>query len=173
MANRVPIYELHIRPLFRLIDREHMLLFFDLWDYDAIKASASVIHQRLRSGMPPASAGGPWPSELIDMFGRWVSADCPRLSMGRGVNYLLTRAGSSYHLECAVEIPHDSANAWLEIVDKDPARRAYTLYVDPSGGAGGAPTSLTVSDDFDETASLTSVQVSDAAGTHTVSVSVV
>ena len=40
MAERKPIFELHIRPMFRLLDRQHMLRFprdLDLWDYDAVR----------------------------------------------------------------------------------------------------------------------------------------
>jgi hypothetical protein len=170
MADRVPIYELHIRPLFRLIDQQHMSLFFDLWNYDVVKLHAATILQRLRSTMPPISAGGPWPPELVTMFGRWVAAGCPRLVVGRGVNYALTRFGTSYHLECTVEVQTDSAQAWLDIVDIDPAHRTYRLYIDPSAGGSQALTTLTVSDDFDEAASIAAVQVIDAGGTQNVSV---
>lgn len=171
MADRIPMYELHIKPLFRVIDREHMSLFFDLWDYDAVKQNAAVIQQRLRSSMPPASAGGPWPPELVAMFGRWVTAGCPRLLAGQGANYQLTKSGTSYHLECAVEVPNDAAQAWLDIVNADPPNRAYRLCVDPGGGAHGAPASRTVSDDFDEVTNILAVSVIDAAGTRTVSLS--
>jgi hypothetical protein len=170
MADRTPVYELHIRPLFRLVDREHMSLFFNLWDYDAVKQNANMILQRLRSSMPPKSLGGPWPPELVTMFGRWVTAGCPRLVVGTGANYQLTKSGTSYHLECNVQVPNDTMQAWLDIVDTDPAHRTYRLYIDPTGGGQGAPGSLTISDDFDEAANVSAVQVIDAAGTQTVSV---
>ena len=172
MPDRIPMYELHIKPLFRRIDREHMALFFDLYDYDVVKQHANVILQRLRTSMPPASSGGPWPAELVTMFARWVTAGCPRLLIGRGSNYQLTKFDTSYHLEGTVEVPNGSAQAWLDIVDVDPARRTYRLYVDPGGGGQDAATSLIVSEDFEETSSLSAVQVIDAAGTHTVALAV-
>jgi hypothetical protein len=43
MAERKPVFELHIRPLFRLLDRQHMLFKLDLWDYDAVKAHSAEI----------------------------------------------------------------------------------------------------------------------------------
>jgi hypothetical protein len=171
MADRIPMYELHIRPLFRLIDREHMALFFDLFDYDVVKQHANVILQRLRTSMPPASSGGPWPPELVTMFARWVTAGCPRLLAGQGSNYQLTKFGTSYHLEGTVEVPNDTAQAWLDIGDIDPAHRTYKLYVDPGGDGQGAPASLTVTEDFEEATNLSAVQVIDAAGTHIVSLS--
>ena len=33
-----PYFEIYIRPMFRIIDRDHMLFFGDLWDYDFVKA---------------------------------------------------------------------------------------------------------------------------------------
>jgi hypothetical protein len=170
-VNRVPIYELHIRPLFRLIDREHMKLFFDLTDYDALKKNAPQILPRLHNGMPPASTGGPWPAELIDMFQRWVDAGFPRLTVGTGSDFLFTKSGTSYHVECNVQAPNDTTQCWLDIVDVDPAHRGYRIYIQPNGDPP-SPTSINVSDDFDDTANITSVTVIDAAGSHTVPVSV-
>jgi hypothetical protein len=171
MADRIPTYELHIKPLFRIIDREHMLLFFDLWDYDAVKQNANMILQRLRSTMPPASVGGPWPAEVVTMFARWVTAGCPRLLVGTGSNYKLTKSGSSYHLEGTVQVPNNRTPAWFDIVDADPAHRTYRLYVDPSAGGQGAPANIMVTDDFDEAGNVAAVQVIDANGTQSVLVS--
>jgi hypothetical protein len=169
MADRVPIYELHIRPLFRVIDRAHMALFFDLGDHDALQGHAQKILLRLRHGMPPESTGGPWPPELITMFERWVNAGCPRLTVGTGSQFQFTKSGTSYHLECVVQVPNDTTQCWLDIVDVDPAHRSYRIYVQPNS-APAAPTPVTVSDDFDETASITSVTVFDGAGTQTIPV---
>jgi hypothetical protein len=171
MADRIPIYELHIKPLFRVIDREHMSLFFDLWDYDAVKQNATPIQQRLRRSMPPADTGGPWPPELVGMFERWVTAGCPRLLIGQGANYRLTKSGTSYHVEGTVQVPNNAAQAWLDIVDADFTRRTYRLYVDPSAGGQGAPTNRTIFDDFETTAQISAVAIIDSGGTHTVSLS--
>ena len=48
MAERNPVFELHIRPLFRLLDRQHMLRVtdgMDLWDYDVVKTTSALILQ--------------------------------------------------------------------------------------------------------------------------------
>jgi hypothetical protein len=105
----------------------------------------------------------------VTMFARWVTAGCPRLSIGSGTNYQLTKAGTSYHLEGTVQVPNNAAQAWLDIVDTNPANRTYRLYIDGSSGGQGAPASLIVSDDFDETTSISAVKVIDAGGTQTVS----
>jgi hypothetical protein len=168
MADRTPIYELHIQPLFRLIDKEHMALFFNLGDYDAVKQHANTIKVRLQSGMPPDSTGGPWPSELVTMFARWVAAGCPRLSLGRGLNYQLSKSGTSYHLECNVDLPNDTSQCWLDIVDAGPAHRSYRLYIE--AGASGGPANVAVMDDFENSANIQAVTVYDAAGPQTVSV---
>ena len=169
MADRVPVYELHIRPLFRLIDQQHMLLFFDLYNYDDAKKNAPTIKQRLAaSSMPPPSTGGPWPSEWVTMFQRWIDAGFPRLLLGTGSNYALSKDGTSYTLQCNVTVPTSKAQAWLDIVDVDPAHRTYRLYIDPTGGGQQVPTTLMPSDNFDEDTNITSVTVIDAAGTQKV-----
>jgi Common central domain of tyrosinase len=72
---------------------------------NAVKENATTILERLRSTMPPSSAGGPWPSELVTMFERWVSAGCPRLLLGEGSNFQLTKSEMKfYHLECVVSL---------------------------------------------------------------------
>lgn len=79
--NRPTSYDLHIRPLFRPIDIEHMEGFgVDLGTYDGVKASAPDILDRLRDAthpMPPKQADGPWPDEWIALFERWTTEGCP------------------------------------------------------------------------------------------------
>src|ERR1700744_5196444 len=81
MAERNPVFELHIRPLFRLLDRQHMLRVppqgLDLWDYDVVKANSASILQRVKGQgpeqtMPTTRTGGPWPSEWGGLFDRWI-----------------------------------------------------------------------------------------------------
>ena len=77
---RHPVFELHIRPMFRLLDREHMLTFvepgFDLWELERVWEMRNDILVRLRGegsqNMPGAAVGGPWPPEWIDLFERWT-----------------------------------------------------------------------------------------------------
>ena len=51
-SERPPVFELHIRPMFRLLDREHMLTLFgagvDLWDLEPVWQLRNKILVRLR-----------------------------------------------------------------------------------------------------------------------------
>ena len=66
---RPPVFELHIRPMFRLLEREHMTTLLtpgiDLWDLDAVWAKRNLILGRLRAEgpqtMPGAQVGGHGP----------------------------------------------------------------------------------------------------------------
>ena len=63
-------FDRHIKPLFRPTDRSAMTFAFDLWDVDDVRANARAILGRLRDGSMPCDTG--WPSEAIELFGRWV-----------------------------------------------------------------------------------------------------
>jgi hypothetical protein len=77
---RPPVFELHIRPMLRLLDREHMLTLiepgFDLWELGKVWEMRNDILLRLRGegsqNMPGLQVGGPWPTEWIDLFERWT-----------------------------------------------------------------------------------------------------
>lgn len=75
--NRPTSYALHIKPLFRPIDIEHMDSFgVDLGTYEGVKANADKILKSVSGKdvfMPPATDGGPWPDEWIAMFERWIA----------------------------------------------------------------------------------------------------
>jgi hypothetical protein len=79
--SRPTSFGLHIRPLFRDKDVEHMSFKFDLSKYDDVKANSARILQRLKatddSMMPPADDGGPWPEEWISLFERWIGEGHP------------------------------------------------------------------------------------------------
>jgi hypothetical protein len=137
MAGRVPYFELHIRPLFRIIDRDHMLARgngLDLWDYDAVVREARTISILLRSGqpMPPFEAGGPWPDEWVALFDRWVASGCPRLQIGKAPSYVLEQTSPRrYRLTCDVPTSLPDCVAFFDLADPSPANRTYTLYVQP------------------------------------------
>src|SRR6266699_6552581 len=69
---RPPVFELHIRPMFRLLEREHMTTLatpgIDLWDLDAVWAKRNLILEHLRAeglqNMPGVPVGGPWPRRM-------------------------------------------------------------------------------------------------------------
>jgi hypothetical protein len=60
----------HIKPLFRLKDRQSMRLHFDLGSYEDVSAHADHISERLRTGTMPCD--GAWPPQRIEAFEHWV-----------------------------------------------------------------------------------------------------
>ena len=75
--NRPTSYALHIKPLFRPLDIEHMDGFgVDLGTFDGVKANADAILARVKNKnapMPPQADGGPWPDEWVALFTRWIA----------------------------------------------------------------------------------------------------
>ena len=62
MADRAPVFELHILPMFLQLDRQHMLRVnskLDLWSYDSVKANAPDIISRACSDTPYHCASPP------------------------------------------------------------------------------------------------------------------
>lgn len=178
MAERTPLFELHIKPLFRLLDRQHMLRVrqdCDLWSYDSVKAFAARIQQKVGGAtptMPTEDSGGAWPSEWVALFDRWVSGGCRRLSLGVGKDYRLTKQPDGRcFLTCKVDIPdNDDSSAWLDAVDPGPASAVYQLYVYP-GEALPPPTEtveIACRERVDEAVAMAGVTVIDAAGKHSV-----
>jgi len=82
--NRATSFRLHIRPLFRDLDVQHMSnvgpFSIDLNDHAAVTARSQQILDRLRDEddpMPPISDDGPWPQEWIILFERWIAEGHP------------------------------------------------------------------------------------------------
>lgn len=70
-------FDSDIKPLFTSTDREHMLFMFDLWSYPDAKSNADDIYGAVSNGsMPPASAGGPWTKDKVDLFKQWIDGGC-------------------------------------------------------------------------------------------------
>jgi hypothetical protein len=59
-----------IKPLFRELDRQSMQRAFDLWSFNDVRAHASDILERVKSGSMPCD--GAWPPERVQVFQRWV-----------------------------------------------------------------------------------------------------
>jgi hypothetical protein len=74
-------YALHIRPLFRQVDIDHMAdLGADLATLEGVTPNAAAILARLQDPtrpMPPVADNGPWPEEWIALFDRWIKEGCP------------------------------------------------------------------------------------------------
>ena len=83
---RTPVFELHILPMFRATDLEHMQAQrLNLSDYDEVRRHADRILDKLTIDMPPplGSGGpGPWPDEWVQLFRRWMESGFKRLELG-------------------------------------------------------------------------------------------
>lgn len=168
-TDRPPLWQLHIRPLFRRIDREHMRRMIDLWDYEQVKARAEHILHALESSaspMPTSSTGGPWPAEWIALFRRWTETGFRRLALGTPIGaYELAQSFEGWELSALARLPSPEAQVWLSPDADDGATRSYVLYLQEAGdsqAAGERP----VSDIF-QREQLERVVVRDSRGEHT------
>ena len=161
-----PYWEIHIRPMFRQIDHDHMTSYFDLFDYDAVVQNQSDIVDALTtSSMPPKSTGGPWPDEWIALFQRWVAANYPRLGSTTGVAYTLVKKSNMVVLTAQGTIGTNDT-AWFERLP-DNTRPVYQLVVRP--GTPGASKAFKV-EEKSVPAGTTSVSARDGDGEHIVNV---
>ncbi|WP_422358853.1 hypothetical protein [Reichenbachiella sp.] len=122
--HRKVLFELHIKPLFRAIDRDHMLWHFDLWNPDSfyerngqpkmhvINAILDHLTSNGPDQMPPNNNAGPWPEEWIDLYRRWIDEGCGRLSLTKG-DYQIRKDGSTVKLFAKIEIDQ-GAECWWE-----------------------------------------------------------
>jgi hypothetical protein len=186
MAERKPIFELHIRPMFRLLDRQQMLRIdpnLDLWDYDDVKAYSATILERVKGPgpaggerMPPERTGGAWPPEWISLFDRWIEGGFGRLSLGAAKNLTLEEDSDLgvIHLTCRTDVPatNDGRSiAWFEYeFIPGAAMTAYRLYVLPGENLSAPPSTVEKSCGarIDPPIPQAGITVIDAAGTHTV-----
>jgi hypothetical protein len=185
MAERNPLFELHIRPLFRLLDRQHMLRIgpqsLDLWDYDAVKAKSALILQRVKGqgpeqAMPTLRTGGPWPSEWVSLFDRWIQGGFMRLSPGTAKDLRLTedRDLGIFTLSCTTDVPATNSNdsiAWFESeFVAGETIPAYRLCVLPGEDLSAPPSIVGISaaERVDGPIPQQGITVIDAAGTHVV-----
>lgn len=137
---RVPRFELHIRPLFRLMDRDAMSWSFDPWSYEQVKAKARAILARVSLDpqqhglMPPLAQGGPWPPEWVSLFQRWVEAGYPRLEPGAG-RYTAQLSDDTLTLTATGEFPSSGYRAWFDRQPSPAGTREYIFYFEPPAGA--------------------------------------
>jgi hypothetical protein len=175
MANgRPPIFELHIRPMFRLLDRVHMERLaankrIDLWDYQQVKDKQAKIAALLAdvSPMPTRNTGGPWPQEWIDLFVRWTQTEFGRLTPVAGSALQVTKvAADRYELSCGVTLPDATATAWFDIQAASADAQVYELCVEPMPAAAPLPTAATVNERISGPLTTAEVVVIDSAGRH-------
>lgn len=65
-------FALHIKPLFRAMDRQSMSRAFDLWSHPDVVEHAGAILERLQGGSMPCD--GAWPPEQVEVFKRWLAS---------------------------------------------------------------------------------------------------
>lgn len=160
---RTPVFELHIRPMFRATDRDHMSDAFDLWDYDAVVAQADDILERLKSNMPPGSHGGLWPQEWIELFTRWKDGARKRLELG-AATYTFDQTATSVTIKAAGTLPAAGSKAWLQLDSETDTAKTYVLYVEqPDAPVSGTPAAFNVKERYSAT-DTRSVFVRDATG---------
>jgi hypothetical protein len=133
---RTPVFELHILPMIRATDREHMVQYtgIDLWNYDQLVEHAAVVERRLgvSKDMPPDETGGPWPDEWVQLFSRWRTSGCKRLELGTA-EYTFGETGTppTVAVQATGTYPAAGFNGWLQIEAETHAEKIYVLYFEP------------------------------------------
>ena len=65
----------HIKPLFRVEDRDAMDFAFDLWSYDDVAMHADDIMERVSEGSMPCDTE--WSAEKVALLQQWIDAGKP------------------------------------------------------------------------------------------------
>lgn len=185
-ASQVPIiFELHIRPMFRLIDQQHMMFFGDIWNYAALmetpegetKTRAEIILDLVcaQDGfMPPNGFGGPWPQEWITLYQRWLHEGCGHLATGAADSYKAARQSGNIRVQGVGNVPTPNFQVWLnlEVADRNTPLFEYTLFLMPPDGDQPAVQTPFVANDTinNAPAGLKTIIVNDAKGKHAVKV---
>jgi hypothetical protein len=191
-TKRPVMFELHIRPLFRSLDREHMSFALNLWKYlDAPANQRVAFYQRilaklkasdLSNVMPPTNEGGPWPQEWLDLFERWVQEGAVSLerAVADPVQFKAVRDPGSGTVEISAtgQKPSSGHVVWIER-NYDPARlynedqpAEFILYLERRVSVATTSAPFTIDDYFDVPAASTTVTIVDANGLHVVNITV-
>ena len=181
--SREPRFELHIRPMFRMIDRDHMAFAFDLHDsatyykptgepkIEFAKEVAKYLTGESTPQMPTLASGGPWPQEWIDLFQRWIDADCPRLQPATGQFTAMRLADSVVRLSATVEVPSTDYEAWFERENTGIGTWEYSLYMDAENPQSGPPSTKFLGEQIvGVPPTTTSILVHDATGSQSVTI---
>jgi hypothetical protein len=162
---RTPVYELHIRPLFRATDRDHMSFKWDLWDADDVVANAATILKRLQTDMPPDDTGGPWPDEWIALFKRWIDSGHKRLQLGTA-QFGFNAGTTSVTVTATGTFPAAGFNGWLQLESETDTAKTYVLYFEaPDIPVAGDPETFNLRERY-RTTDTRSVFVHDSSGVH-------
>jgi hypothetical protein len=187
MANRTPVFELHIRPMFRELDRMHMISIrndLDLWDYDSVRklstpppAPRGRIPSRLASDMPVTNTGGPWPQEWIDLFNRWVDAGYPRLSLATAKTITATKSPGATPgtVDLMIEVTGDLPTGqlyrvWVDYEFNRKTPFEFVVYQEAGGGSSSGSFDYASDPPFPALDTLQKITVRDAHGLHDVTI---
>jgi hypothetical protein len=179
---RTLYFELHIRPLMREIDRQHMIGIaptLDLWSYDSLAApdpdSGILWRERVRdavadsdplSYMPPSTSGGPWPEEWLALYKRWLDEGAKRLPFATMTSAIVTKAGNAFRLRVTGSKTGANYAVWLDTQPGRATPPVYELYEQPPEPNAPAPgVSFDVSEFFDSGGAKT-VRLIDRSGAH-------
>jgi hypothetical protein len=161
---RTPVFELHIRPMFRATDKAHMDFAVDLWDYDDVVANADAILARLQSDMPPTATGGLWPEEWITLFQRWKDGARKRLDLGTAT-FALQQGTPKTTITATGTFPAAGVVGWLQLESETATSKTYVLYFEaPDAPVAGTPHAFTLKERYPST-DTRSVFVHDSTGT--------
>jgi hypothetical protein len=187
-AARPAMFEIHIRPMFRSLDREHMSFALNLWKYfEAPPAQQEQFYRqvlnRLKAAdpgvvMPPPDEGGPWPPEWLALFERWINEGMRRLDRATADASTLQAAGDpasgTVTITAAGTKPSAGHVVWIER-SYDPERLfaadladEFVLYQEQRVASAATPTPFSVSDFYQVPAGLSQVTVVDSGGKHVV-----
>ncbi len=182
---RTLYYELHIRPLFRQIDRQHMLGIqpeLDLWSYDSLASADDNTGELWRvrvlqeAGatdpfrmMPPPDNSGPWPDEWLTLYKRWLDSGAKQLPRATAATMKVKKQqGSFYSLDVTGTKKGNDYMVWLDIVPGREEPPVFIVYEQPPE-AGVPPTQATFSvSEFFEAKGAKTVRLIDASGPHDV-----
>lgn len=162
---RTPVFELHIRPMFRATDKAHMGFAFDLWDYNDVVANADAVLARLQSDMPPTATGGPWPEEWITLFQRWKDGARKRLDLGTAA-FTLQQGTTKTTITATGTFPAAGVVGWLQLESETATSRPTSCTSKPRTPprAGGTPQAFALKESYPST-DARSVFVHDSVGT--------
>jgi hypothetical protein len=128
-----PVWELNIRPLFRPLDRRHMLFRLDLYKYEDVKNLADKIARRTAVDMPTPDRGGPWPKEWVDLFVRWANGTPPfaRLDLATGSYTAVRDSADPEQVTLTAKVVRPSPKSFIWFEDDPDATEpySYVLYL--------------------------------------------
>jgi hypothetical protein len=172
---RTPVFELHILPMIRATDREHMVRIagFDLWNYDQLVQHAAKVERRLgvSQDMPTAATGGPWPDEWIQLFRRWRESGFKRLELGTA-NYTYSEFSTPpvASIRATGTYPAAGYIGWLQIEAETNTEKTFVLFFEaPDAPATGPAESFELDAEYDVIAGLSErrkIFIRDKEGLH-------